>query len=67
MCDQQRNDVVSEVVPMDRWERRLKPNEINAILEFMSRGQLHATEAFPFVQLQARLRELLADEEGAAQ
>lgn len=62
----QNDQHLSQIVPMDRWQRRLKPNEISAILEFMSRGQLHATEAFPFVQLQSRLRELLADEEGDA-
>lgn len=53
-------------LPVSRWGRRLKANEITAVLEFMNRGQLHASEAFPFVQLQARLRELLADEEGDA-
>jgi len=58
----QANDHLSQIVPMEQWERRLKANEINAILEFMSRGQLHATEALPFVQLQSRLRALLEDE-----
>lgn len=52
-------------IPAEQWERRLKANEIRAVLEFMSRGQLHATEALPFVQLQARLRQLLDDEEHA--
>lgn len=50
-------------IPQDRWDQRLKANELRALMEFLSRASLHGTEAMPFVQLQTRLSTLLSAEE----
>jgi hypothetical protein len=49
-----------------QWDRRLQANELEAIIQFMSRATLQGSEAMAFIQCQHKLQALLRDEKPTA-